>query len=125
MPIACKYTSAFEISFRANHHFIMVHVLICLPKKDQIVALSEGGFPQCRIAADLRCSQTVVGDVIRRFGEMGPTRTDPALDDLLVGHQPHPYPEPVVFQWQSSGNPVCPELRPQCTLECHWRKNCW
>ena len=32
-----------------------------------------------------------------------------------------PYPEPVVFQWQSSGNPVCMELRPQCTLECHWR----
>ena len=34
-----------------------------------------------------------------------------------------PYPEPVVFQWQSSGNPVCLELRPQCTLECHWIKN--
>ena len=34
---------------------------------------------------------------------------------------PHPYPEPVVFQWQSSANPVCLELRPQCTLECHWR----
>ena len=33
----------------------------------------------------------------------------------------HPYPVPVVFQWQSSGNPVCLELRPQCTLECHWR----
>ena len=33
----------------------------------------------------------------------------------------YPYPEPVVFQWQSSGNPVCLELRPQCTLECHWR----
>ena len=32
-----------------------------------------------------------------------------------------PYPEPVVFQWQSSGNLVCLELRPQCTLECHWR----
>ena len=32
-----------------------------------------------------------------------------------------PYPEPMVFQWQSSGNPVCLELRPQCTLECHWR----
>ena len=32
-----------------------------------------------------------------------------------------PYPEPVVFQWQSRGNPVCLELRPQCTLECHWR----
>ena len=28
-------------------------------------------------------------------------------------------------QWSSSGNPVCLELRPQCTLECHWRKNCW
>ena len=24
-------------------------------------------------------------------------------------------------QWSSSGNPVCMELRPQCTLECHWR----
>ena len=36
-----------------------------------------------------------------------------------------PYPEPVVFQWQSSGNPVCLEHRPQCTLECHWGKNCW
>ena len=33
-----------------------------------------------------------------------------------------PYPVPVVFQWQSSGNPVCLALRPQCTLECHWRK---
>ena len=33
----------------------------------------------------------------------------------------YPYPEPVVFQWQSNGNPVCLELRPQCTLECHWR----
>ena len=36
-----------------------------------------------------------------------------------------PYPEPVVFQWQSCGNPVCLALRPQCTLECHWRKTCW
>ena len=36
----------------------------------------------------------------------------------------HPYPEPVVFQWQSNGNPVCLELRPQCTLECHWIKIC-
>ena len=33
------------------------------------------------------------------------------------------YPEPVVIQLQSSGNPVCLEHRPQCTLECHWRKN--
>ena len=32
----------------------------------------------------------------------------------------NPYPEPLVFQWQSSGNPVCLKLRPQCTLECHW-----
>ena len=24
-------------------------------------------------------------------------------------------------QWSSSGNPVCLELRPQCTLESHWR----
>ena len=31
----------------------------------------------------------------------------------------------MVIQWQSSVNPVCLELRPQCTLECHWRKNCW
>ena len=28
-------------------------------------------------------------------------------------------------QWSSSGNPVCLELRLQCTLECHWRNNCW
>ena len=35
-----------------------------------------------------------------------------------------PYPGPVVFHWQSGGNPVCLELRPQWTLECHWRKNC-
>ena len=40
-------------------------------------------------------------------------------------HEPYPYPEPVVFQWPFSGNPVCLELRPQCTLGCHWRKNCW
>ena len=32
------------------------------------------------------------------------------------------YPWPVVFQWQSSGNPVCLEVRPQCTLEWHWRR---
>ena len=32
------------------------------------------------------------------------------------------YPEPVVIQWQFSGNPVCLELRPQCTLECHWER---
>ena len=32
-----------------------------------------------------------------------------------------PYPGPVVFQWQSTSNPVYLELRPQCTLECHWR----
>ena len=31
----------------------------------------------------------------------------------------------MVFQWSSSCNPVCLELRTQCTLECHWRKNCW
>ena len=36
-----------------------------------------------------------------------------------------PYPEPVFFQWQSSGNPMCLELRPQCPLQCHWRKNRW
>ena len=52
------------------------------------------------------------------------------LGQLSYCHSPHckkncccvfPYPEPVVFQLQSSGNPVCLELRPQCTLECHWR----
>ena len=36
-------------------------------------------------------------------------------------HNLFPCPEPVVNQWQSSGNPVCLELRPQCTLKCHWR----
>ena len=30
------------------------------------------------------------------------------------------YPGPVVNQWQSSGNPVCLEFWPKCTLECHW-----
>ena len=39
----------------------------------------------------------------------------------LNGSLINPYPEPVVFQWQSSGNLVCLELRPQCTLECRWR----
>ena len=29
----------------------------------------------------------------------------------------NPYPEPVVFQWQSS----VPGTQTQCTLECHWR----
>ena len=29
---------------------------------------------------------------------------------------PSPYPEPVVFQWQSSGNPVCLHLDPSV----HW-----
>ena len=38
-------------------------------------------------------------------------------------HLWYPYPEPMVIQWQSSDNPMCLELRPQCTLECHWRKN--
>ena len=38
---------------------------------------------------------------------------------------PYPYPVPVVFHWQSSGNPVCLERRPQCTPECHWRMNSW
>ena len=33
----------------------------------------------------------------------------------------NPYHAPVVIQLQFSGNPVCLELRPQCTLECHWR----
>ena len=42
--------------------------------------------------------------------------------DQVMAWCHHPYPEPVVFQWQSSGNPVCLELRPQCTLEYHWRK---
>ena len=43
------------------------------------------------------------------------------LVEMCVYVRLYPYPEPVVFQWQSSGNPVCLELRPQCTLECHWR----
>ena len=34
-------------------------------------------------------------------------------------------PTLTLSQWSSSGNPGCLELRPQCTLECHWRKNCW
>ena len=29
-------------------------------------------------------------------------------------------PSLTLSQWSSSGNPVCLELRPQCTLECHW-----
>ena len=37
----------------------------------------------------------------------------------------NPYPEPVLIKWQSSGNPVCLEFRPQCTLICHWSRNCW
>ena len=44
---------------------------------------------------------------------------DDSLYHPLLGHVP--YPEPVVFQLQSSGIPVCLERRPQCTLECHWR----
>ena len=48
-----------------------------------------------------------------------PNRLKSLLSQLLGCT--YPYPEPVVFQWQSSGNPVCLELRPQCTLECHWR----
>ena len=50
---------------------------------------------------------------------------------LICGSSPslwntnHHNPEPVVFQWHSSGNPVCLELKPQCTLECHWKNNCW
>ena len=36
-------------------------------------------------------------------------------------HKRHPTPS--LSQWSSSGNPVCPELRPQCALECHRRKN--
>ena len=35
----------------------------------------------------------------------------------------YPYPEPVVFQWQPSGNPVCLNLRPECALERHWRNS--
>ena len=31
----------------------------------------------------------------------------------------------MVIQWQSRVNPVYLEFRPQCTLECHWRKNWW
>ena len=30
-------------------------------------------------------------------------------------------PTLTLSQWSSSGNPVCLELIPQCTLECHWR----
>ena len=30
-------------------------------------------------------------------------------------------PSLTLSQWSSSGNPVCLELGPQCTLECHWR----
>ena len=37
----------------------------------------------------------------------------------------NPYPDPVVIQRYASGNPMCMEFRPQCTLEFHWRKNCW
>ena len=35
----------------------------------------------------------------------------------------NPYSGPVVNQWQSSGDPVSLDPRPQYTLECHWRKN--
>ena len=37
----------------------------------------------------------------------------------------YPYSEPMVIQWQSSGNPVWLELIHQWTLECHWGKICW
>ena len=30
-------------------------------------------------------------------------------------------PALTLSQWSPSGNPVCLALRPQCTLECHWR----
>ena len=52
------------------------------------------------------------------------SRSSPtAISGNRYGWFIYPYPEPVVFQWQSSGNPVCLELRPQCTLECHWRNS--
>ena len=64
----------------------------------------------------------LVGQKHEAFGLQG------RVVDVAHASQAHPchntYPEPVVFQWQSNGNPVCLELRPQCTLECHWRKNC-
>ena len=50
-----------------------------------------------------------------------PTASCAGINHHVVLDLQCPYPEPVVFQWLSSGNPVCLELRPQCTLECHWR----
>ena len=57
---------------------------------------------------------------------LGRWRIDLCPLDLFLNTSPwslhtNPYPEPVVFQWQLSCNPVCLELRPQCTLECHRR----
>ena len=64
---------------------------------------------------------TALSDAILTAGHV--TRAGVTGTTLLVPYpKVNPYPEPVVFQWQSSGNPVCLELRPQCTLECHWKK---
>ena len=57
-------------------------------------------------------------------------RKDVGHDDpYIINFQTHhkkglPHTELVVIQWRSSGDPVCLELRPQCTLEWHWRNNC-
>ena len=39
----------------------------------------------------------------------------PTVNDCM-----YVYVSLTLSQWSSSGNPVCLELRPQCTLKCHW-----
>ena len=52
-------------------------------------------------------------------------RNSPIEHNYVFGsHRQFEYPfhKAVVILWHSSGNPVCLELTPQYTLECHWRK---
>ena len=65
---------------------------------------------------------TMAADVVTPFSTNVPTHTQgfTAYFRLNLFHLTL-----TLSQWSSSGNPVCLELRPQCTLECHWRKNCW
>ena len=106
LHLSCTNPSTWELFIQNTHKKQSIDHLFWWGMESQIV--KTHGFTLIRHQSITFASNRCLVDV------------DPKVFAVWDVLYEFPYPEPV-FQWQSSGNPVCLELRSQCTLECHWR----
>ena len=112
------YRSLQFSTLRCRHMGVMAYIITCNSNClfISLFVLEQRDHHNSDLLALQETGDIAVGDLSMRFSQGW---NDPPQGGQL------PFPEPVVIQWQSNDNPMWMEVSPQCTLECHWRKNCW